>query len=402
MKGSWLRWVAICVFMSSSTLNYLDRQLLAAVAPNLRAEFHLSNQDYGYLLTGFSVAYALCAPFAGLMIDRLGLNFGMSIAVGLWSIAGVATGLSRSFSGLVTARAALGAAEGAGVPGTGKANSTYLHTDELAIGAALNQVGLSIGGLAAPLLVAFLAPLYGWRAVFVFSGALGLLWIPVWLITAARTPGRQVKSHLPGPGVGTMLGDGRFWGLVIANILYMTMYTLWTNWTTLYFVESRGMSQLEANRQFAWIPPVFATLGAFAGAAVAFRLIRAGVPAFDARMRICWTAAALLLATAAVPLMPSAFWAAAAISFSFFCVTAMSTNIYVMPIDFFGAGRAAFGVAALTFAYGLMQAFVSPAIGHMIDHFGFASVCYALAPLPLMGVAVLKVLCHGNPVRDTV
>ncbi len=393
------RWVAMSVFLTSSTLNYLDRQLLAALAPVLKTEFHLTNEDYGKLLFGFSVVYALVAPFAGLLIDRLGLNTGMSLAVGFWSLAGMATGLSGSFGGLFAARAALGAAEGAGIPGAGKAYGTYLGTDELALGAALNQVGLSIGGLAAPLLVAFLAPVVGWRGVFVVCGALGFIWIPVWLFTSAKVKKQRRADAAVQLEIRDMLRDRRFWALVAANILYMTMYTLWTNWTTLYFVESRGMTAAEANRQFAWIPPVFATLGGFAGGALAFRFIRAGLEVFEARMRVCWLSATLLLATAAVPWMPNAFWAAAAISFSFFWVTAMSTNIYVMPIDFFGPGRAAFGAAALTFAYGLMQAFVSPAIGRTIDRFGFASVCFALAPLPLVAAAVLKGVCGGNPAR---
>jgi hypothetical protein len=61
-----------------------------------------------------------------------------------------------------------------------------------------------------------------------------------------------------------------------------------------------------------------------------------------------------------------------------------------MPIDFFGAGRAAFGVAALTMAYGLMQAFVSPLIGVMIHRFGFAGVCAMFSVLPLAAVGVLR------------
>ena len=62
------------------------------------------------------------------------------------------------------------------------------------------------------------------------------------------------------------------------------------------------------------------------------------MPVFQARMRVVLLCAVLLLVTAAVPLMPTAIWAAAAICFSFFWVTAMSTNIYVMPIDFFAPG----------------------------------------------------------------
>jgi ACS family hexuronate transporter-like MFS transporter len=388
-----LQWVAIAVFVLSSSLNYLDRQLLAAVAPTLKTEFSLTDRDYGYLLFAFSVIYAIAAPLAGLFIDRVGLNLGMCVAVAAWSVAGVWTGLVEGFRGLVMARAALGAAEAAGIPGSGKANATYLRPHELALGGAVNQVGLSIGGVAAPLLVAWLGGPAGWRRVFIIAALLGFVWIPLWLFTARRIPRlpEAPSRDLAETGAKELLRDRRFWGLVIANILYMTMYTLWTNWTTLYFVEARGMTEKQANQQFAWIPPIFATLGGFAGAALAFRWIRSGVQVFEARIRVCMLSALLLLATAAIPLMPTAGWAAVAISFSYFWVTAMSTNVYVMPIDFFGADRAAFGVAALTMAYGFMQAFVSPLIGGMIHQFGYAGVFAAFAALPLVAVGVLRV-----------
>ncbi len=57
-----------------------------------------------------------------------------------------------------------------------------------------------------------------------------------------------------------------------------------------------------------------------------------------------------------------------------------------MPIDLFGPSRAAFGVAGLTCAYGLMQTFFSPAIGTIVDHVGFTTVCFSMAALPLVGV----------------
>lgn len=386
-----LRWVAIIVFLASSTLNYLDRQLLAAMAPILKAEFHLTDRDYGVLLFAFSIAYAASAPFAGYFLDRAGLNRGTTVAVAVWSLAGMLTGLAGGLESVLLCRALLGAAEAASVPGFGKANGTYLQPSELAIGTAINQIGLSIGGIAAPLLVGYMAGPFGWRSVFVLCGALGFLWIPAWLYTAKRIPGsRQLQGQRP-EGVGTMLHDRRFWGLVFANLLYMTMYTLWTNWTTLYFVEARGMSQEAANRQFAWIPPIFATAGGLLGGAIAFRLIRNGVPVTAARMRVCLLSAVLLLTTAAIPWMPSAGWAAAAISFSFFWTLAMSTNVYVMPIDFFGASRAGLSVSALTLAYGVMQAFVSPLIGQLIHLHGFAPVCVSFSVLPLAAYGVLRV-----------
>ncbi|MBS1876440.1 MAG: MFS transporter [Acidobacteria bacterium] len=384
------RWIAIFVFLASSTLNYLDRQLLAATAPTLKAEFHLTDRDYGMLLFAFSIAYAAAAPFAGYFLDRTGLDRGTTVAVALWSLAGMFTGLAGAFESVLLCRALLGAAEAASVPGFGKANGMYLEPRELAIGTAVNQIGLSIGGIAAPLLVGFLAGPFGWRSVFVFCGALGFLWIPAWLYTSRRIPAAPPPPGRAGDDANAMLRDRRFWGLVVANLLYMTMYTLWTNWTTLYFVEARGLSQAEANRQFAWIPPIFATAGGLVGGAMAYRLIRAGMPVTRARMRICLVSAVLLLGTAAVPYMPNAAWAAAAICFSFFWTLVMSTNVYVMPIDFFGAARAGLSVSALTLAYGVMQAFVSPLIGQLIHLHGFAPVCLSFSLLPLLAWGVLR------------
>jgi hypothetical protein len=82
VKGRPYRWVVLSVFVLSSAINYLDRQTLATVAPLVRAEFHLSNAQYGLILTVFSIAYAACAPFAGMLIDRIGLNRAISLAVG--------------------------------------------------------------------------------------------------------------------------------------------------------------------------------------------------------------------------------------------------------------------------------------------------------------------------------
>jgi len=385
-----LRWVAMGVFALSSTLNYMDRLLLAAAAPLLEHDFHLSNRDYGLLLSAVSIAYALSAPLMGLFLDRLGLNRGVSLAVAFWSVAGAATGLARNFSQLVGCRVSLSVFQAAGIPSSGKASATYLESKELALGAALNQLGLSLGGIAAPIVVGWMAPAYGWPSAFYFCGLLGFAWIPVWLWMAQRAPKQAVVAGSRQFAVGDLLRDRRFWSLLAATVFAMTVYTLWSNWTTLYFVESRGMTQVEANRRFAWIPPLFATLGGAAGGALAFRWIRGGVAVLSARLRVCLLSALFVLATAAVPLMPSPGWAAAAISVSYFWSVCLSTNLYVMPIDLFGPGRAAFGVAALTFAYGLMQTFASPAIGSLVDRFGFGSVCAGVSVLPLASVGILR------------
>jgi hypothetical protein len=98
----------------------------------------------------------------------------------------------------------------------------------------------------------------------------------------------------------------------------------------------------------------------------------------------------MVLATAAAPLMPTPGLATAAICLSFFSVTCLSVNYYSIPLDIFGAERAAFGVSALTGAFGLMQFFLSPVIGGWADRFGWQPMCALVAICPLLSYFVLR------------
>ncbi len=365
----------------------MDRQVLAALAPFLKAQFHLSNEGYGLVVSAFSLSYALCAPAAGLLVDRVGLNVGASVAVGLWSMAGVATGLVGGLGGLLVCRTALGVAESGGIPATAKGFALYLEPRERAMGTALNQVGITVGMMAAPLLVGGLAAAYGWRSAFVATGLAGFAWIPLWLLTVRRIP-PHVSAGLT-TGAPVPWRDWRLWALAGANILMMTVYSLWMNWTTVFLVSAHGLSAAEANRQFAWVPPVFASLGGLCGGWLSMRWATAGRSLYSARLRACTVSALLLTSTVLVPAVPGARLATALISLSFFTAVAMSANIYAMPLDLFGAERAAFAVSVLTASYGLMQTVVSPLFGYWIDHYGFGPVCGVCGVLPLAALVLL-------------
>jgi ACS family hexuronate transporter-like MFS transporter len=373
----------------ATSLSFLDRQVLAALAPVLKAEFRVSNEGYGWVVAVFSLAYAAAALPAGWLVDRLGLNRGAALAVGLWSLAGVATGLTWNLPGLVACRAALGVAEAGGIPASGKAFASYLYPRERTMGTALNQLGISLGMMGAPLVGGWLAGRFGWRAAFVATGVLGFLWIPVWRATTGRIRPRADQAA-EAMGASDLLGDGRLWALAGASVLQMTVYSLWTNWTTVYLVSARGLSQTQANQRLAWIPPVFASLGGLFGGWLAMHWAKAGTEVQAARRRAALVSATILLSTAAIPWMPNAGWATALISLSFFGAVAMSVNIYAMPLDMFGAARAGFAVAVLTFAYGLMQTVVSPLVGRLVDAYGFEPVCVGTALLPLAAWGVLQ------------
>lgn len=386
-----LRWLAMFVFTLASSLSFIDRQLLAALAPAIQSEFGLTLAQYGTIVSIFSLAYALTAPLAGVFIDRAGLNTGIVVSIAAWSAVGVATGMTTGFLGLMACRAALGVAESGNLPASGKAVALYLAAGERALGSAFGQIGISIGMVVAPVMASGFHASYGWRMAFVAAGLLGFLWIPLWLAAARAVPRAHEEKRGKGAALSELARDRRLWGLIAANILSMTIYSLWMNWTTVFLVKVRGLTQQEANLQFAWIPPLFAALGGLAGGSLSYRFARRGAPLTQARLRAVGVASLALLATALAPLAPSTVLATAVICWSFFWTVAYSVNTYAMPIDLFGTERAATGVAALTMAYGLMQTVLSPFVGSMVDRHGFVPVCAAVAVMPLLGWVVLRV-----------
>ena len=383
------RWIAVSVFCFSSTLNYLDRLLLASVAPIIIKEFRLTNEDYGWLLSGLALAYALASPIAGALLDRLGLNRGATLAVGAWSACCAATSLVTGFGSMAAARVGLGIAESAGIPAVAKANATYLKPDERAVGSAVSQVGLSLGGVLAPVMVGSMLAHYSWRAPFVVAGVSGLLWIPIWLITARLIPAPAIAT------TKSVLGDGASWTerrtivLGLVNILCMMTYVLWSNFTTLFLTHTFGETAKSA-AAYAWFPPVAASLGGFAGGALSMRLIRCGMDPVAARKRVVLYSALGCLVTLGIPFATSSLAATVLIGASYFATLAGSVNVYTIPLDLFGPAGAATATSVLVASYGLLQIFLSPVIGSLVDHQGFGPVCVLVAFPPLAGYWLLK------------
>jgi ACS family hexuronate transporter-like MFS transporter len=333
----------------------------------------------------------LASPAVGWFLDRVGLETGIVCAVGLWSVAALLCGWTRSFGQLVGARAALGAWESAGVPAAGKLNAIYLAPENRALGAAMTQVGISLGGIGAPLLVREFA---GWRTSFFVCGALGLAWIPVWMLVRRAVEPYAVVAPQRASGGWQLLRDPRLFTLAAANMLWMVAYTLWSNWTTLYLTHSYGLTQAQAN-SLAWFPPVAATLGGFAGGWLSRRAMRGGRSTLDARVSATAVSAVGCLVTLLAPICPSAFWATLVVAASYFWTTAGSVNLYTMPVDIWGGERAGTAISALVFSYGLLQMVVSPVVGWIVDGWGFAPVCWLVALPPLGGWWLLRRVARG-------
>lgn len=387
------RWVAITIFISASILNYLDRQILSTMVDIWRTQhdFAFTYDDYGLLLAVFSIAYAVAALFTGWFVDRVGLNRGAAWAVALWAVASFGTGASHSVRELLVWRALLGISEAAAIAAVTKAIALYLLPPERAVGQAMSQLGLSVGSGLAPAFAVYFSYRFSWHWAFYTAGFLSLAWIPLWLATS-----RRIQPVVQSPAIDqraprsfSLLADRKLWALMIANMLGMTLYSLWANWAPTFLIRLHHLTPPQA-AHYTWIVPLAGYFGALLGGAISWRLVRSGRTPVAARKRACLIAAILLIPTAGVPLLPNPALATLGMSFSFFWVCAWSVNHYTLPIDIYGASQSGFSVSALVFAYGIMQSSISRPLAEVIETYGFVPICFAFALLPLAGYLLVR------------
>jgi ACS family hexuronate transporter-like MFS transporter len=80
------RWRICPLLFSATTINYLDRQVLGVLAPDLQQRFGWNDIEYGYIVTAFQAAYAISLLCAGAIIDRIGTRIGYALVIGVWGV----------------------------------------------------------------------------------------------------------------------------------------------------------------------------------------------------------------------------------------------------------------------------------------------------------------------------
>lgn len=194
-------WLVAIVATLAMSVSYLDRQTLAAIAPTIRAELHISHERFGWLGSAFALAYLVCAPLSGVVVDRFGPRRTLALAVLAWSLVSAAHAAAFSFGALLVLRLLLGAFEAPSFPSTARTIQTTLPARRRSAAMGLLFTGSSFGAMVAAPLAARVAHDHGFRFAFVATAALGLLWLPFWLAfapddgaTASASPKRADAS----------------------------------------------------------------------------------------------------------------------------------------------------------------------------------------------------------------
>lgn len=180
-KATHYRWVVCALLFFATTINYVDRQVIGLLKQTLQGQIGWNEIGYSNIIFAFQLAYAIGLLFAGRILDRLGTRKGFSFSVFFWSIAAMAHALVHSVMGFGAARVALGLGESGNFPACIKAVAEWFPKKERALATGIFNSGTNVGALTTPFLVSWITGIYGWRGAFIATGAIGFIWLIVWL-----------------------------------------------------------------------------------------------------------------------------------------------------------------------------------------------------------------------------
>ena len=175
-----VRWMICALLFFATTINYIDRAVLGILKPLLDDDLKWTQVDYGWVVTAFQITYAAGYVLAGRLIDRIGVQLGFSLAVGLWSAAAMAHAFVHSVLGFGVARAALGLAEGGSFPAAIKTIAEWFPKEQRALATGIFNAGSNVGAIMCPLVVPWLAGHWGWQGAFLATGMVGFFWLAAW------------------------------------------------------------------------------------------------------------------------------------------------------------------------------------------------------------------------------
>lgn len=176
------RWRICALLFAATTLNYIDRQVIGILAPDLQRLFSISESEYSYIIIAFQVAYAIGLLGAGVIIDKVGTRIGYALALCVWSIAAMSHALAGSLLGFAAARFLLGLGEAGNFPAAIKTVAEWFPRRERAFATGIFNAGSNVGAVIAPLTVPIVAVTWGWQAAFLFTSVLSATWLVTWLV----------------------------------------------------------------------------------------------------------------------------------------------------------------------------------------------------------------------------
>ncbi len=401
-----IRWVVVGLLFFATVINYVDRAVLGILKPVLEKELGWDQVAYGWIVTAFQITYAAGYALGGRLFDRIGVRLGYVLAVAVWSVAEVAHAFVRSVTGFSLARAGLGIAEGGNFPAAIKTVTEWFPKQKRAFATGLFNAGSNVGAVICPLVVPWLACRWGWQSAFLATGALGFVWVVMWL-TVYRAPDKHprvspaelayIRSDPPDPVVRIswpeLLRHRQTWAYVVGMVASSPIWWFYIYWIPDFLNKQYRLQLTQSSGPLVAIFLV-ADVGGIAGGWLSSMLIGRGWSVNASRKLALLVCAVCVVPVFFTPLVSRLWVSVALVALAASAHCGFAANLFTLVSDtvprqavssVVGIGGMAGSVGGIFFAQAVSRILQATHNNYMIP-FAIASLIY------LMALAVMHLL----------
>jgi ACS family hexuronate transporter-like MFS transporter len=399
------RWTICALLFFATTINYVDRAVLGVLAPTLRSEIGWTDQQYGFISGGFTLAYAIGFLFAGWFIDRVGTRIGYSVYLTIWSLVAAAHALAKSAIGFGLARFGLGIGESGNFPAAIKTVAEWFPKRERALATGIFNAGSNVGAVLAPLLVPWIALNWGWQLAFIATGLAGLIWLAFW-IPVYRRPNEHprltkgeldyIQSDPPDTTVKipwlSLFPFKQTWAFAIGKFLTDSIWWFYLFWFPLFMNDRFGVDLRTIGLPMVTVY-LLADIGSVGGGWLSSSFLKRGWTVNKARKTAMLICALCILPVSMAPHV-SGYWIAVwLIGIAAAAHQGFSANIFTITSDMFPRKAVGSVVGIGGFAGAMGGFFMNLGAGWLKENTGSYEVMFIIAALVyLLALLIIHLL----------
>ena len=401
-----VRWTICAMLFFATSINYMDRQVIALLKPTLAHTIGLTEINYGYIVDAFQLAYALGLLIAGRLVDKIGTRIGYIVVMGIWSLSAMGHALASSAFEFGIARFFLGVGESGNFPAAIKTVAEWFPQGERSLATGIFNSGANVGAILAPLLVPWVTIHFGWRAAFLTTGVFSMIWI-VWWFKNYRKPtdhptltGAELRhiykeaAQQMGPNVPwvRLLGYRQTWAFALGKFLTDPVW-----WFYLFWLPSYFSSKFHLNLSHLGLPLIIvynmSAIGSIGGGWLPTPFRKMGLSPEGARVAAMLVCACLVIPVFAIGQLNSEWMAIAILGIAAGAHQGWSANIFTTASDMFprSAVGAVVGIGGMAGSVGgaLLAAFT----GHVLERTHSYSLLFIMASsVYLLALLIMNLL----------
>ncbi|MFZ0201528.1 MAG: MFS transporter [Candidatus Sulfotelmatobacter sp.] len=404
-----VRWTVCAVLFVATSINYMDRQVIAILKPTLEHSIGMTEVSYGYIVDAFQIAYGIGLLGAGRLMDKLGTRIGYMLVMAVWSASAIGHALANSVLQFGFVRFFLGLGESGNFPAAIKTVAEWFPHNERSLATGIFNSGANVGAILAPAIVPWVTLRLGWHAAFLTTGLFSVLWILWWfryyrkptdhaILTSAelRHIYHEAATELgPSAPWRELLKCRQTWAFSIAKFLTDPIWYFYLFWLPSYFSAKFNLDLSHLGLPLIIVYNASA-VGSIGGGWLPAPFRRLGLSPNYARLTAMLFCAALVVPIYTASSVKSEWTAIALISLAAGAHQGWSANLFTTPSDMFPrtAVGSVVGIGGMVGSLG--SALFAFFAGHILQFthsyaslFGIASIAYLLA------LAALSVLAPG-------